>query len=274
MLRLCKVASALLLASLLFGCSVNPATGQRELILIPESQEIALGVQSTPQMEQEFGGRVANEPLQAYVNQVGKQVAKTSDRPNMPYEFMVVCSDTPNAFALPGGKIFITAGLFKCLTNERQLACTLGHEIGHVNAKHNVKGLQRQMGAEVLATLAGEAAGADKKQAAAAAAKLAGSMIVMKYSRDDEYEADLIGMRYGARAGYSPWGMVETLEVLQKIGGADPGKLAEMFQTHPLTGQRISQARAAAEKDYKQSPPAAADPGAARFMQMRGMLGK
>lgn len=272
MTRWCKFAAAALLLAMVAGCSVNPVTGKRELILIPESQEIALGVQSTPEMEKEFGGQVADPQLQAYVDQVGKQVAKTSDRPNMPYEFMLLRSETPNAFALPGGKIFITVGLFKCLTNERQLACTLGHEIGHVNAKHNVKGLQRQMGAEVLSTVAAEMAGPDKKQAAQAATKVVGTMAVLKYGRDDEYQADTLGMLYADRAGFSPWGMVETLEVLQQIGGADPGRLAELFQSHPVTKERIARARKIATDSYKQFPANAPDPGAQRFMQMRQRL--
>ena len=143
-------------AMLSAGCSTNPVTGQRELIFISPEQEIAMGNQAAPQFESEFGGKVPNAELQAYVQSVGGRVAQLSDR-QMPYEFTLVSSQVPNAFALPGGKMFITAGLMGRMTNERQLAAVLGHEVGHVAARHNVKGMQRQIGASVLVQIAEEA---------------------------------------------------------------------------------------------------------------------
>jgi len=253
------------------GCSTNPATGRRELILISRQQEIAMGRQAAPQFEQQFGGRVQNELLQSYVTMVGRRVAGQSDRP-MPYEFTLVASDVPNAFALPGGNIFITAGLMSRMTNERQLAAVLAHEIAHVAARHNVKGMQRQMGASVLVAVAGRLAGKDKATAAQDVAKVVATMANLKYSRDDEYQADRYGIKYMAKAGYNPWGMVELLEVLQGLSQSDPGLLGQMFSTHRLTGDRVERTRRIIQKDYARYSPSAKDPHAARFAKIRKIL--
>ena len=143
------------------GCSTNPVTGKRELIAIPRSYEISMGLQAAPEVEKQFGGPVADATLQAYIQMVGKKVADVADR-KMPYDFTLLNSEIPNAFALPGGKIFVTAGLMSRMTNERQLAAVLGHEIVHVAALHGVKGMQRGIGASVVVELAAAAAGEDK----------------------------------------------------------------------------------------------------------------
>jgi predicted Zn-dependent protease len=190
----------------------------------------------------------------------------------MPYEFTLVASDVPNAFALPGGKIFVTAGLMQRLNNERQLAGVLGHEIGHVTDRHNVQGLQRQMGADVFAQVVAKAVGGQSADMAKAGAQIAGSMVTLKYGRQDEYTADQLGVRYLAKAGYNPWGMVEVLEVLQSLSKTEPGKLAEMFQTHPLTSKRVAEAVAIVQRDQPRAKLAEGDPNAARFMEMRNLL--
>ena len=255
------------------GCVTNPVTGRKELILISEQQELALGASAAPKFEKEFGGGVPNARLQAYVSEIGARVSRVSDRP-MPYEFRLVASKIPNAFALPGGKIFLTAGLMSRMGNERQLAAVLGHETGHVAARHNVKGMQRQMGAAVLVEIAARAAGADKGEAAKTAAEVVASVANLKYSRDDEYQADAIGITYMTRAGYNPWGMVELLTVLEKMSAAEPGLFGDMFQTHPLSRKRIDQARQSIESNdaYKTYSPTAPDPNTARFLRMRRLL--
>jgi beta-barrel assembly-enhancing protease len=270
-----KILTALIgvLGGCLSGCSTNPATGERELVLIPESQEVAMGLQAAPQFESQFGGAVSNSQVQAYVQGIGKKLAAVSDR-QVPWEFKLVNSTTPNAFALPGGKVFVTAGLFKSLTNERQLAAVLGHEIGHVCAKHNVKGMQRQMGAQALTELAAKAVSPDKAEAAKTAAGVVGNMAVLKYSRDDEYMADSLGIKYMEKAGYNPWGMVETLEYLLKLGGTEAGKFQEMFQTHPLTSERVKNAKDQVSRTYPRYRPDESDPRAGDFRQIQAMLGK
>ena len=255
------------------GCSTNPVTGKTELILIPESQEIAMGLQAAPQLETQFGGAVNDSTLQAYIQQVGKKVASKADRP-MPYDFTLVNSGIPNAFALPGGKIFITAGLMSRMTNERQLAAVLGHEIVHVAAKHGVKGMQQNIGASVLVEIAAAAAGADKAAAAKAASQVAASMYGMKYSRDNEYEADRFGTKYMTKAGYNPWGMPELLTILLNLSEKEPGTFAEMFQTHPLSSKRIAAVKSviASEPMYRGFSPEASDPRAGQFAGMHQRL--
>ncbi len=261
------------MAGISVGCVLNPATGERDLILIPRDQEIAMGLEAAPQFEKQFGGRVADESVQAYVTKIGQSVSGVAER-KMPYEFTLVTSEIPNAFALPGGKIFVTAGLMARLTNERQLAGVLGHEVGHVSALHNVKGMQRQMGAGLLVEVAGWAAGADKAGAAKAASKVAAAMAVTKYGRDDEYQADMLGVRYLAKAGYNPYGMVEVLQVLKGLSDSEPDTLAEMFQTHPLTSKRIAEAEQIVRDVRPDAKPDTPDPNIQRFLAIRKkMLG-
>jgi len=269
MIRRAWFGLLVLAAAAAVGCSTNPVTGKREVILIPLSQEVALGQEAAPKFEEEFGGRVPDDALQAYVRSVGNRVAAVSDRP-MPYEFTLLRSDVPNAFALPGGKVYVTAGLLSLIGNERQLAAVLGHETGHVAALHNVKGLQRQMGASVFAKAVGGVLGSDQSQSAEGVAKVVAGVVTLKYGRNDEYEADQLGVRYMAKAGYNPWGMVELLETLKTLsGGSEGSRLAEMLSTHPLTANRIEQARTTVASEYRAAAPNAADPGQAAFQQMR-----
>lgn len=271
--RMLLLACALAALPVLAGCSTNPVTGRRELILISGEQEVSMGKEAAPKFEEEFGGRVPNDQLQQYVQAVGQRVAAASDRP-MPYSYTLVASDVPNAFALPGGAIFITAGLMRRMMNEQQLAAVLGHETGHVAARHSVKGMQQQMGASVLVELAGRIVAPDKADAAQAVAKVVTSMGTLKYSRDDEYEADQVGIKYAARAGYNPWGMVELLTVLKSLSESEPGTLSEMFMTHPLSSKRIEQAQQTIQADpgYAKWSPSTKDPAADKFVAMRALL--
>jgi len=255
------------------GCSTSPVTGRRQLVLIPREQEIRMGEEATPEFEKELGGKIPSEQLQDYVQTVGGGVSQQAERP-LPYEFTLVSSKVANAFALPGGKIFITAGLMRQMTNERQLAAVLGHETAHAAAGHNVQGLQRQMGADLLIRIAAKVAGEDKAETAAAATEVVSSMVALNYSRNDEYEADEIGIRYMSKAGYNPWGMVELLTVLQNLSESDPGLLGEFFQTHPLTSKRIETAQEIIRdnEDYASFSPDSADPHNARFRRMHNLL--
>ena len=253
------------------GCSTNPTTGKRHIIIISQQQEIAMGSEAAPEFEKEFGGKVPNQQLQDYVRSVGMKLAGVSDRAR-PYEYTLVSSDVPNAFALPGGKIFITAGLMSRMENERELAAVLAHETAHVAAQHNVLGMQRQMGASVLAELAGMVIGGDKGKAAQAAAQIVTGVASLKYSRDDEYEADKYGIKYMQRAGYNPYGMVELLTTLKNLSESEGGTLTEMFQTHPLTQKRIDQARGVITAEYPKYSPDKRDPRAAVFRRNKTLL--
>jgi len=257
------------------GCARDPITGQRQLSLISQQQEIAMGREAAPDFEKQFDGLVADPPLQRYVNDVGQQVAAASHRPSLPYEFGLLNSDVPNAFALPGGKIYVTAGLMRRMNDERQLAAVLAHEVGHVAAKHSVSGMQRQMGAELLVTAAGMIVGEDKAEIAKAASNIAANMALLRYSRQDEYEADRLGVGYLAKSGYNPWGLVELLEVLDRLHeGSGGGTLSEMFQTHPLTSERIRQAKAMVSENHPEARRETPDPNADRFQRMQSRLPK
>ncbi|NQU75827.1 MAG: M48 family metalloprotease [Planctomycetes bacterium] len=266
-------ASILLALAAATGCITNPVTGRMELTLIPTDQEIAMGQQAAPEFEKEFGGKVPDAELQAYVQAVGAKLAAVSDRP-MPYEYTLLSSNVPNAFALPGGKIFITAGLMSRMTNERQLAAVLGHETAHVAALHNVHGIQRQMGAAVLVEIAKRAV--DPKNAATAAdvTKIVTNMGNLKYSRDDEYQADEVGIKYMAKAGYNPYGMVELLTVLTTLSESEPGIFGEMLQTHPVSSKRVDKATEIIKRNGNYGSFTGSQPDASEghFMQMRQLL--
>lgn len=256
---------------LVVGCSRNPVTGEKEPSLISESEEIAMGQQAGPEFEKEFGGKVANPQLQAYVQTIGARLAAVSDR-DMPYEFAILVSDVPNAFALPGGKIYVSAGLFKNMTNERQLAAVLSHEIVHVAAKHSVNALQRQMGAAVVVELVGTIVGGEGAQTAQAATKLAAGMYNLNYSRGQELQSDAVGIKYMDRANYNPWGMVELLETIQSLSQSKPGLFGDFFSTHPLTTERIDDARDIINEQYAGYSPDTPDPNIDSFLQIRKLL--
>ncbi len=248
----------------LAGCSVNPATGKKQLALISTQQEIAMGENSAPEFEAQFDGMFPDAALQSYVKEVGAKIAAVADR-EMPYEFALLASDVPNAFALPGGKVYVTAGLMRYMSNERQLAAVLGHEIGHVCAMHIISGLQRDMGFQILAEAAGYVGGSS---AYSSVTKAALGMVDLKFSRKQEYEADQLGIRYMTRAGYNPYGMIELLDILLAMHEEEPSKLAAMFQTHPLTSQRIEEAREVITDEHPQARSTTTDPNATRMKQM------
>jgi len=180
----------------------------------------------------------------------------------------------PNALALPGGKIYITAGLLRAMESECELAAVLGHEVGHVADRHNVQGLQRQMGVQLVAELAAAAVGADGGTAARVGTQIVGGMFNLKYSREDEYQADELGVRYMARAGYNPYGMVALLETLQEAsgGGEAPG-WTEILQTHPLTSNRIEEARRNVRRQHPNASPAGCTVADDAFSRMQQRLG-
>ena len=268
-----RLISFVLLICVLFvpGCIVNPVTGKKQVTLIFPAEEIALGNRAAPQFEKEFGEKVNSPQLQQYIAEVGAKLAAVSDRP-MPYEYALLSSNIPNAFALPGGKIYITVGLFKNMTNERQLAAVLAHETVHVAAKHSVQGMQRQMGAELFAELVGMIVGGENAETARATSKFATGMANLRYSRKDESESDNYGLKYMQQAGYNPWEMVELLELLQSLSNSQPGLFGDFLATHPLTSTRIKDVRNIIGQSYSAYSPRTPDPHTQRFNQMRGLL--
>jgi predicted Zn-dependent protease len=239
-----KFAMLLGAVLLLAGCAVNPVTGKQELALfqVSTSQEIDIGRKAFPGAIQQMGGEYRDPVLNNYVNQVGQGLGRLSPRPDLPFEFKVVNDSTPNAFALPGGFIAITRGLLVNLNNEAQLASVLGHELGHVTARHSVQGMQRgtllNLGLAVLSGATGQASyGALARQAG----QLAAGLLDNTYSREQERESDRLGVDYLVAAGYNPLGAVQLQEYFyrQVEQGAEPVWLAGLFRTHPFSKERM-----------------------------------
>jgi predicted Zn-dependent protease len=236
-----------LVITLLFSlaaCAVNPVTGKQELALVAVSnqEEIDLGQKSYPKVLQKMGGQFQDPGLALYLQQVGMKLARASHRPELPYQFKIVNDSTPNAFALPGGPIAISRGLLVGIDNEAQLASILGHEIGHVTARHAVQGMQRGtilgLGLSVLSGTTGEAAYGPLAQQAG---HLAASLVNNTYSRDQESESDRLGIDYMVKAGYNPLGAVQVQAYFysQIEKGANPNWLTGLFRTHPFSKDRM-----------------------------------
>jgi predicted Zn-dependent protease len=240
------MAAAIALFSIIsyFGSKQNnPITGETQYINISPDQEIALGLQATPQMEQEFGGEDADASAQALVDKIGNQIVQSSPADNSPYQFdfhLLADPQTINAFALPGGQVFITRALFDKLQTEGELAGVLGHEIGHVVARHSAEQIAKTQltegltGAAVIATYdPNNPASVNSAQVAA----LIGQLITLKFSRDDELEADRLGVCFMNNTGYDPNEMIDVMKILQasQTGNQPP----EFMSTHPDPGNRI-----------------------------------
>ncbi|MCX5644016.1 MAG: M48 family metallopeptidase [Phycisphaerae bacterium] len=227
-----------LVVALLSSCAVDPVTGDQHLMLFSPDKDIALGRQYSPLVEKELGGRMPEQGLQSYINQVGQRIASFCQRPDLSYHFAALEEGGANALALPGGYIYVTRDLLKELKTEAQLASVLSHEITHVVARHTVAAMSRQIGMTALlgAAIAGSASGSVRGDVPAAASVL-GSLLTLQYSREDETEADLAGLSYMTQAGYDPNGMIETMQILEKLQTIRP---TEFFSTHPNPESRIT----------------------------------
>lgn len=248
------IALAVVLSSAI-GCAVSPITGERELMLFSDAQEIELGKNADPDIRWQFGGVYRDPQLSAYVDSVGQRVAAVSHRTNITYHFTVVDSSVVNAFALPGGYIYITRGLLVLLENEAQLASVLGHEAGHVNARHGVKRLQSILGFNVLlAVLDQVASGGENYQKWRGVIKTTSSVafatVSLGYSRKDEFQADELGTTYAYKGGYDPEGMIQLLEILKSMHDREPSAVEEFFSSHPRSSARIE----AVENQISQIP--------------------
>ena len=244
--------------------SVNPTTGETQYVAITPQQEIALGLESAPRMMQEYGGPSQDLRASAIVEAVGQKVVAGSDAARSGYEFHFVLLGDPrtiNAFALPGGPVFMTEGLFSKLTTEGQIAGVLGHEIGHVIGRHGAEQIAQQQlsqgltGALILSTWDPN----DRRSAnTAQIAILAANLVSLKYGRDDELEADKFGIKLMGEAGYDPRAMLGLMKVLEESsqGGAPP----EFFSTHPNPGNREEHITAEIEKLYPGGVPAGLTP--------------
>lgn len=259
--------SSLLLVS---ACSTNPATGERQFTaLLPTSSEAKVGAQEHQKIEQSFGkfmtGSVPN-----YVKSIGQKVAKNTERKDVTYQFHVIDSPMVNAFALPGGYIYVTRGLLTLANSEAELAAVLGHEIGHVTGRHAAERMSHGtivgLGAAVLGAAVGGGAGQ--------AANLGSNLYISSYSRGQEHQSDELGVRYLSRAGYNPKAManfLRSLDAQSKLEAKEAGKGGtgfNYFSTHPLTAERVSQALAEASK----YPAKGVENRAAYLTQINGLV--
>lgn len=240
--RLAAVALALALST----CAENPVTGDRELAFVSERQEISLGQENYRPTQQSQGGQWKIDPeLTAYVNQVGQRVAQQSPR-DLPYEFVVLNSSVPNAWALPGGKIAINRGLLTEFSNEAELAAVLGHEVVHSAARHGAQSMERGMllqGALLVTSVAAQ--NNEYAGVIVGGAQLGAQLISTRYGRDAEREGDLYGTRYIAEAGYDPAAAVSLQETFVRLseGRTPPGWLEGLFASHPPSAERVQNNR-------------------------------
>lgn len=245
MLRLLLGAGIVIFGIVKFCSSAeeNPFTGETQYIDLSAEEEISLGAQSTPLMLNEYGGLHANEEAQNLVKQVGENLVRKSIADSSPYDFrffLLADPNTINAFALPGGPVFITYGLFSKLENEDQLAGVLAHEIGHVIGRHSAERMAQQGFTNTILT--GVAVGSNSYEATQISAVLA-NLVNMKYGRGDELESDHMGVKIMLDAGYEPEGLIGVMQILAKAAG--PNRAPEFQSTHPDPENRIEKIREA-----------------------------
>jgi beta-barrel assembly-enhancing protease len=232
-------AGACLSPWLLAGCATDPVTGRQQFMLMTPQEEIAVDKQSSPFQFSSDYGAVQDRRLNDYLNRVGTELAARSHRPDMPFSFRAVNASYINAYAFPGGSIAATRGILVELDNEAELAALLGHEIGHVNARHTAK--QATKGALANILVAGAAIASSAAGYGGLIQDIGGigaGALLAHYSRDNEREADALGMEYMTRVGYTPQGMVGLMEILLENGRRKPNAIEMMFATHPMGEER------------------------------------
>ncbi len=249
------------------GCTVNPATGKRQLNFVSASEEISRGEQAAPQFLKGYGGPVPSTVIQRYVRDIGLRLAAVSERPDLPWEFNTVDSEALNAFALPGGKVFITRGMLAKLNNEAQLAGVLGHEVGHVTAMHINQQITNSMllqGVVIGLGVAGEHNDEAWLRVLGVGTQLGGTVYLLKFGRDQESQSDELGVRYMTKLGYNPVGQLQVMEVLESAS-KNSGGMPEFLSTHPLPSTRIERL----EKHIREHYPDYSNPDAYRFDEER-----
>lgn len=258
-LLIALVVAVISIAGYLGTRSVNPITGESQHIALTTQQEIALGLQSAPRMAEEFGGLDPDPDIQAFVREVGGQLVRSSIASRSEYRFQFnVLADprTVNAFALPGGPIFITRGLLDQFENEAQLAGVLAHEISHVIGRHSAEHIAKSQLAQGLIGAVGIAGSEDYATGAnaARAAAVVAQMVQLRYGRNDEYESDTLGVRLMAEAGYDPRALVEVMTILQRAGGGQGQP--EFMSSHPDPGNRRQVIQEAIDRRFPGGVPA------------------
>ncbi len=231
-----KIFVFYLLSTVLISCAINPVTGKKEISFMSEAQEKQMGADYHPQIMAEYG-EYKDEKLEAFINEQGQKMAAISHRPNLGFTFKIVDSPVVNAFAVPGGYIYFTRGIMAHFNNEAEFAGVLGHEIGHVTARHANEMQTRQILTQ-LVLIGGMIASESFRQFAEPASQAAG-MLLMKYSRDNESQSDKLGVEYSTQVGYNSSEMANFFNTLQRLSSKE-GRLPTFMSTHPDPGNRYS----------------------------------
>ncbi|MDD2914211.1 MAG: M48 family metalloprotease [Gallionella sp.] len=247
-----------LVISLLAGCAQNPVTGQNDFVMMSEGQEIAVGRQSDEQVKKQYKV-YESKALQDYVNSVGQKIAKQSHRPGLQYHFTVLDTADINAFALPGGYVYITRGIMAYLNSEAELAAVLGHEIGHVTARHGVRQQSAAQAANIGLTIASIFVPEINNNIGQNLSNIIGGALLSGYGREHELEADRLGAVYLSRTDYNPQAIIKVIGVLKnqelkdaelaKQEGREPRRYHGLFASHPDNDTRLHQAVGEADKN-------------------------
>jgi predicted Zn-dependent protease len=228
-----------------WGCATNPVTGKKQISMMSEAEELAIGQQQDAEIRREMG-EYDDRALQRYVQEIGQRLAEKSHRPNLQWTFTVVDSPAINAFALPGGYVYITRGILPYLEDESELAGVLGHEIGHVTARHAAQQYTRQAEASLGLTILSIFLPGTRPFADLGSTGL--SFLFLKHSRDDELEADRLGVEYGSAVGFDPAGVPRFLSTLARVDAQSERGIPNWLSTHPDPGSRVKEAEPVAAK--------------------------
>lgn len=247
------------------GCTTNQTTGRSQLLFMSWEEEISRGAEAAPQLLSQGGGQIGASKVVTYVSDIGMRLAKAAEaidtdlaEQNLQWEFFVLDSQVINAFALPGGKVFVSRGLMAKMDNEAQLAGVIGHEVGHVSGRHGNERVSKAQAisfGSALFGIVGEISGEDWLRAVGVGTATGGQLFLLKYSRSNELEADKLGVRYMAATGYNPVGQIQVMEILGKASGGS--SQPEWLSTHPLSQTRIDQLNEIIPKEF----PRYKDPG-------------
>jgi len=246
-----RLTLAALALSVSVACATNPVTGKREFNLMSEAEELAIGQQADAEIRREMGVYDDHE-VQRYVSDVGLRLARQSHRPNLPWTFTVVDSPAINAFAVPGGYVYLTRGILPYLDDESELAGVLGHEIGHITARHAAQQYSRQVGGGIglvlLSIFVPQAAPFQDLSS------MGLGVLFLKYSRDDELESDRLGVEYAASAGWDPTGVPRFLSTLNRVSETSEPGVPNWLSTHPAPASRVDEAQPAVAKVAADAP--------------------
>lgn len=261
---LALVIAAFSLISYLTSRAYNPVTDENQYVGISQEQEIAIGLAAAPEMMQQFGGLEPSEQAQAYLDQICDRLIQSTEARDTEWQFechLLADQETVNAFALPGGPMFITVALANRFETEGQLAGVMAHEMGHVVARHSAQQIAKQQltqGLTGAAVIAAYDPNNPRSQQAAQVALLVGQLVNMKYGRDDELQSDQLGVRFMSEAGYDPRSLIRVMEILDEASQGN--RPPEFFSTHPNPDNRIARIEEAIAAEFPNGVPAGLEP--------------